>query len=64
MSFLVGLHLVGMFRRLEFGWLAIRLWEELSCYADGSFIVVWLVPGMWAVVFNMCCFIRLLFVSG
>ena len=30
----------------------------------GSLIVVWLVPGMWAVVFNMCWFIRLLFVSG
>ena len=36
----------------------------LPCFAVGSLIVVWLVPGMWAIVFNMCCFIRLLFVSG
>ena len=36
--------------------IALGFWEELPCYSIVSLIVVWLVPGMWAIVFNLCCF--------
>ena len=38
--------------------------EELSCYAEVSSTDLWHVPGMWAVDFNLCCFIKWLFVLG
>ena len=45
------------------GCFALGLWEELLCYAIVSLMVVWLVPGMWAIVL-ICADFQWFSVSG